>query len=313
MKLDIIVPAYNEEGNVKKLYEKIKETLKKEKFRIIFVNDGSEDKTYEELKELFKADKDHVRVIDFSRNFGKEAGIYAGMKNSTGDYVSIIDVDLQQPPKVVFEMLEILENNEEYDAVAAYQVKRKDSFLKKHFSNMFYKIINKVADIELKSGASDFRLLRKKVVDSILEIKEYFRFSKGIFSWVGFNTYYIEYEPLERVNGTTKWSLKKLFKYAFDGILSYTTFPIRIATIIGSVLSVLSFIYLIITIIQKLAFGINVPGYASLLGISLLLGGIQLLFLGIIGEYIARIYIETKERPIYIAKQIITNSKEKKD
>lgn len=315
MKLSLIIPCYNEEDNIESFYKEVEKTFlnKKIKLELIFINDGSKDNTIKELKKLVNKHDFEIKIIDFSRNFGKEAGIYAGMKNSTGDYVSIIDVDLQQPPKVVIEMLEILENNEEYDAVAAYQVKRKDSFLKKHFSNMFYKIINKVADIELKSGASDFRLLRKKVVDSILEVKEYFRFSKGIFSWVGFNTYYIEYEPLERINGTTKWSLKELFKYAFDGILSYTTFPIRIATIIGSILSVFSFIYLIITIIQKLAFGINVPGYASLLGISLLLGGIQLLFLGIIGEYIARIYIETKERPIYIAKQIITNNKEKKD
>ena len=235
------------------------------------------------------------------------------MEHSTGDYVSIIDVDMQQPPKVVLEMLDILEKDDDYDAVAAYQVKRKDSFLKKHFSNMFYKVINKVADVELKSGASDFRLLRRNVVDSILEVKEYYRFSKGIFSWVGFNTCYIEYEPLERANGTTKWSLKKLFRYAFDGILSYTTFPIKIATIIGSILSLLSFIYLIVTVIQKLVFGIDVAGYASLLGVSLLLGGIQLLFLGVIGEYIARIYIETKERPIYIARRIITNDKVKKD
>ena len=219
---------------------------------------------------------------------------------------------MQQPPKIVLDMLEILENDDDYDAVAAYQIKRKDSFLKKHLSNMFYKVINKVADVELKSGASDFRLLRKKVVDAILDVKEYYRFSKGIFSWIGFNTYYIEYEPLERANGTTKWSIKKLFKYAFDGILSYTTFPIRIATIIGSILSLLSFIYLIITVIQKLFFGIKVAGYASILGVSLLLGGIQLLFLGIIGEYIARIYIETKERPIYIARNIIKNDKAKK-
>ena len=315
MKLSLIVPCYNEEANILPFYDEVYKTFKDKKYKVelIFINDGSRDNTIKELKKLIDKHDFEIKIVDFSRNFGKEAGMYAGMEHSTGDYVSIIDVDMQQPPKVVLEMLDILEKDDDYDAVAAYQVKRKDSFLKKHFSNMFYKVINKVADVELKSGASDFRLLRRNVVDSILEVKEYYRFSKGIFSWVGFNTCYIEYEPLERANGTTKWSLKKLFRYAFDGILSYTTFPIKIATIIGSILSLLSFIYLIVTVIQKLVFGIDVAGYASLLGVSLLLGGIQLLFLGVIGEYIARIYIETKERPIYIARRIITNDKEKKD
>ena len=315
MKLSLIVPCYNEEANILPFYDEVYKTFKDKKYKVelIFINDGSRDNTIKELKKLIDKHDFEIKRVDFSRNFGKEAGMYAGMEHSTGDYVSIIDVDMQQPPKVVLEMLDILEKDDDYDAVAAYQVKRKDSFLKKHFSNMFYKVINKVADVELKSGASDFRLLRRNVVDSILEVKEYYRFSKGIFSWVGFNTCYIEYEPLERANGTTKWSLKKLFRYAFDGILSYTTFPIKIATIIGSILSLLSFIYLIVTVIQKLVFGIDVAGYASLLGVSLLLGGIQLLFLGVIGEYIARIYIETKERPIYIARRIITNDKVKKD
>ena len=315
MKLSLIVPCYNEEDNILPFYNEVSKTFKDQKIKVelIFINDGSKDNTIKELKKLTTNNDFEIKIIDFSRNFGKEAGMYAGMEHSTGDYVSIIDVDLQQPPKIVLDMLEILEKDEEYDAVAAYQVKRKDPFLKKHLSNMFYKVINKVADVEFKSGASDFRLLRKKVVDSILEVHEYYRFSKGIFSWVGFRTYYMEYTPLERANGSSKWSIKKLFKYAFDGILSYTTFPIKIATIIGSILSLLSFIYLIITIIQKLVFGIDVPGYASLLGVSLFMGGIQLLFLGIIGEYIARIYIETKNRPIYIARNIITNEKVKKD
>ena len=314
MKLSLIVPCYNEEANILPFYQEVVKTFKGKdiKVELVFINDGSKDGTIKELRKLVAKDDFSIKVIDFSRNFGKEAGMYAGMEQATGDYVSIIDVDMQQPPKIVLDMLNILEKEKDYDAVAAYQVKRKDPFLKKHLSNMFYRIINKVADVEFKSGASDFRLLRRNVVDSILKVKEYYRFSKGIFSWIGFNTYYIEYEPLERANGTTKWSLKKLFRYAFDGILSYTTFPIKVATIIGSILSVLSFIYLIITVIQKLFFGIDVAGYASLLGVSLLLGGIQLLFLGVIGEYIARIYIETKERPIYIAREILSNEKAKK-
>lgn len=314
MKLSLIIPYYNEEANIEPFYEEVLKTFKDKKINLelVFINDGSRDNTIYELRKLVKKNDFEIKIIDFSRNFGKEAGMYAGLEQSTGDYVSIIDVDMQQPPKIVLDMLEILEKEQNYDAVAAYQVKRKDPFLKKHLSNLFYHIINKVADVEFKSGASDFRLLRRNVVESILKVKEYYHFSKGIFSWIGFNTYYIEYEPLERANGTTKWSLKKLFKYAFDGILSYTTFPIRIATIVGSILSLLSFIYLIITIIQKLCFGIDVAGYASLLGVALLLGGIQLLFLGIIGEYIARIYIETKERPIYIAREIIKNEKARK-
>ena len=315
MKLSLIIPCYNEEKNIDLFYNEVYKTFKDKKINIelIFINDGSKDNTINELKKITNKQDYEIKIIDFSRNFGKEAGMYAGMEHSTGNYVAIIDDDMQQPPKVVLDMLEILEKEKDYDAVAAYQVKRKDSFLKKHLSNIFYKVINKLTNIELKPGASDFRLLRRNVVDSILNIKEYYRFSKGIFSWIGFKTFYIEYEPLERANGTTKWSLKKLFKYAFDGILSYTTFPIKIPTIIGSIISILSFIYLIIIVVKKLSFGINIPSYILLLDVSLLIGGIQFLFLGVIGEYISRIYIETKERPIYIARKIITNNKEKKD
>lgn len=313
MKLSLIIPCYNEEKNISLFYNEVSKIFKDKKIslELIFINDGSSDDTIDELIKISKIKDFTIKIIDFSRNFGKEAGMYAGFKHATGDYICVIDADLQQPPALVLKMLNILEENEKYDVVAAYQTKRQDPFLKKHLSNVFYKVINKLTEIEFKSGASDFRLFRKSVVSSILDIKEYYRFSKGIFSWIGYNTYYMEYKPSPRANGTTKWSLKKLFKYAFNGILSYTTFPIKIATIVGGILSFLSFVYLLITIIQKLCFGIAVEGYASLLGVSLLLGGIQLLFLGIIGEYIARIYIETKERPIYIAKRVISNEKTK--
>ena len=309
MKLSLIIPCYNEEKNISLFYNEVSKIFKDKKisFEIIFIKDGSSDGTIDELIKISKNKDFTIKIIDFSRNFGKEAGMYAGFQHATGDYICVIDADLQQPPALVLKMINILEENEKYDVVATYQTKRQDPFLKKHLSNVFYKVINKLTEIEFKSGASDFRLFRKSVVSSILDIKEYYRFSKGIFSWIGYNTYYMEYEPSPRANGTTKWSLKKLFKYAFNGILSYTTFPIKIATIVGGILSFLSFVYLLITIIQKLFFGIAVEGYASLLGVSLLLGGIQLLFLGIIGEYIARIYIETKERPIYIAKRVISN------
>lgn len=237
--------------------------------------------------------------------------MFAGLKESKGEYVSIIDADLQQKPSLVLEMLEILENNEEYDSVATYQKRRKDPFLKKLFSNLFYKIINKISEVNFVSGASDFRIFRRNMVDAIISMNEYYRFSKGIFSWVGFNTHYILYEASKREFGTTKWSFWKLFKYAIEGIVSFTTMPLRIATFFGIFISFISFIYLVITIIQKIFFGINVPGYASLLGMVLLLGGIQLFALGIIGEYLARIYVEVKKRPIYIAKEIIDNKADK--
>jgi glycosyltransferase involved in cell wall biosynthesis len=239
IKLSLIIPCYNEEENISFFYQEIKNTFngKKINLELIFINDGSSDNTLNELRKLTDYKDFEIKIINFSRNFGKEAGMYAGFSNVTGDFVSIIDADLQQSPRLVLDMLDILLKNECYDVVAAYQKERKDSFFKKHFSNLFYKIINKISDVKFKNGASDFRLLRKCVVDSILEVREYYRFSKGIFSWVGYNTYYMEYKPKERINGTTKWSLGNLFKYAFDGIVSYTTFPIKIITGVGCIMS----------------------------------------------------------------------------
>lgn len=314
MKLSMVVPCYNEEGNVDLFYKEVVKTFSNKEFdyEIIFVNDGSTDETLIRLKDIASYAKENIKIINFSRNFGKEAGMYAGLKESNGDYVAIIDADLQQHPSIVVEMLNILEGNPEYDSVAAYQEKRKDPFLRRIFSNLFYKIINKISDVEFVPGASDFRLLNRKMVNAIIEMNEYYRFSKGIFSFVGFNTYYMPYNADKRASGESKWSFWKLFKYAIDGIVAFTTAPLRIATIIGIIISAFAFIYFIVLIVQTLALGIDVPGYASTIGTVLLLGGIQLFALGIIGEYLGRTYVETKRRPIYIAKEIITNYKENK-
>ena len=312
MKLSIVIPCYNEEKNVAIIYDAIKKLFnnKKVSYEMIFVNDGSKDQTMNELKKIVDKSEANMKVVNFSRNFGKEAAMYAGLKESSGDYVVIIDADMQQNPSLVLKMLGILENDENYDSVAAYQEVRKEGKVLSGFKKLFYKLINKISEVEFVNGASDFRMFRRRMVDAILSMQEYYRFSKGIFSWVGFNTYYMPYQVENRANGTSKWSFWKLFKYAIDGIVSFTTTPLRIATVLGLFISFGSFIYFIIVIIQSCIYGIDVPGYASLIGISLLLGGIQLLSLGIIGEYLARTYIENKKRPIYIAKEVL-NSKKK--
>lgn len=308
MKLSFVIPCYNEESNVKLIHDEIaKIFLPLYKYEIIFVNDGSSDNTLKSLKEILKNSKAKIKVINFSRNFGKEAAIYAGLKEAKGDYISLIDADMQQDPKYVLEMISFLDKNEEYDSVAMYQDKRKEGKVLTFFKKSFYKVINKISDTKFQSNASDFRTFRKCVIKSVLELKEYYRFSKGIFSWVGYNTYYMPYTVKERATGTTKWSFKKLFKYALDGIISFTTAPLKMATYIGLMSSFASVVYLIFVIIQKLAWGIDIPGYATIITLILFLGGMQLFSLGIIGEYIGRNYIETKNRPIYIAKEIIKN------
>ena len=313
MKLSLIIPCYNEEKNVKPLFDEVNSKFngKIENYEFVFVNDGSSDETLKNLKAICKDTEIPVKIINFSRNFGKEAAIFAGLNNAEGDYISLIDADLQQNPEFVIQMVEILEKNDEYDCVAAYQEKRHESKINIFFKNSFYKIINRISDTNFVNGASDFRTFRHCVADAILSMSEYHRFSKGIFSWVGFNTYYMPYEVSERLSGTSKWSFWKLCKYAIDGIIAFTTTPLRISTIVGLLTSVLSVIYLFVVIVQKIAFGIAVPGYATIVVLILLLGGLQLSALGIIGEYLARTYIQTKARPIYIARDIISNTDEK--
>jgi glycosyltransferase involved in cell wall biosynthesis len=245
-----------------------------------------------------------------SRNFGKESAMYAGLQKACGDYVTLLDADLQQSPDIVLEMVEFLDNNPDFDSVAAYQENRIEGKFTSWCKKRFYRFMDRICDINLHEGASDFRTFRRSVAEAILSVKECYRFSKGIFSWVGFNTHFIPYVAQERHAGTTNWSFWKLLKYAFDGIISYTTFPLKIATGIGGVMSFLSLIYMVVVVIQKLFFGIAIPGYPTLLVAILLIGGIQMIILGIIGEYIARIYIQGKHRPIYIAKEYVSYDKE---
>ena len=299
MKLDIIVPTYNEEGNVKEFYNKCEEELKGIKHTYIFINDGSDDKTLDKLKELYKTDEDNIKIISFSRNFGKEAAIYAGLKNSKSDYACIIDADLQQNPKYLVKMFDFLNDNKEYDSVCMCQKQKKKRLLQ----HMFYKIMKKLSNMDIVDGASDFRMFRRNMVNAILKLCEKNRFSKGIFSFVGFNTYYDSYEVEERKAGKTKWNSTKLFNYAFDGIISFSTKPLRAATYTGVMISIVAFIYLIYIIVKTLIIGVDTPGFATIMCVMLFLGGINLIFLGVIGEYLGKTYNETKNRPIYIEKE----------
>lgn len=305
-KLSLVVPCYNECDNVKAFYEECKRAFSNQinSYEVVFVNDGSRDNTWGILKELYN-ENDNIKIINFSRNFGKESAMYAGLQKATGEYVTIIDADLQQRPEIVVEMVDFLEKNADYDCVAAYQENRNESKVLSFFKKCFYKLINKMCEIDFKSGASDFRTFRHYVVDSILEIKEYFRFSKGIFSWVGYNTHYILYQADVRTAGSTSWSFKKLFKYAIEGIVAFTVFPLKLATYFGCFFSFAAISYMLFVIIQKLFFGISIPGYPTLIVSILFVGGIQLIILGILGQYISKIYIEGKKRPIYITKEYL--------
>lgn len=306
MLLSLVVPCYNEEGNVEKFFSETNRVFsgKDFEYEFVFVNDGSKDKTMSRLRELYKNNKEHkIQVLSFSRNFGKESAIYAGLNAAKGDMVCLIDADLQQRPEVVLEMLDVMNSNDELDCVTAYQDKRKESKLMISLKNAFYKIINKITEVNFVSGASDFRLMKRNMINAILEMTEYHRFSKGIFSWVGFNTEYIPYDVQERESGESKWNLQKLFSYAIEGIVSFTTFPLKLSAYIGFISAVVSVIYLFIVIIQKLIFGISVPGYATIVVLVLLLGGLQLFCLGILGEYISKIYVQVKNRPVYVLKE----------
>ncbi len=308
MKLSLVVPCYNEEKNINAFLDACNTAFdgKIDSYELIFVNDGSHDGTWKELLALKGTNVNcNLKLINFSRNFGKEAAMYAGLKKAEGDYVTIIDADLQQRPELVLEMIDFLDNNEDFDSVATYQKERHEpkpvAFLKK----CFYKVINKISEIDFYPGASDFRTFRHSMVDAILEITECHRFSKGIFSWVGFNTHYMPYTAEERNAGSSSWSVKKLFSYAVEGIVAFTTFPLKLSTFIGTIFAFLSLLYMVVVIIQKLAFGIAIPGYTTIVVLILLIGGIQLISLGIIGEYISRIYIQGKNRPIYIIKDYL--------
>lgn len=304
-KLSVIVSCYNEEEALQLFYEemnKVANKMKELEFEYIFVNDGSKDKTLDIIKDFARKDK-RVRFISFSRNFGKEAAMYAGLKYSEGDYVTLMDADLQDPPSLLPEMYRLIKE-ENYDSVGTRRVNRKgEPPIRSFFARMFYKIINKMSDIEMVDGARDYRLMTRQVVDSLVSLEEYNRYSKGLFSFVGFKTKWLEYENIERVAGETKWSFWKLFKYAIEGIVSFTVFPLSLSAILGVIVCLISFIGIIVVVSKTLLYGDPVGGWPSMVCILLFTSGVQLLCMGIIGQYLAKMYLETKKRPIYIVKE----------
>ena len=299
--IDVVVPCFNEEAMLEMFYresEKIYKNIEGYRFTYIFVNDGSKDKTHLLLKEL-AGNNDNVKYISFSRNFGKEVAMYAGLCNTTADYIIVMDADLQHPPALVPKMISEIEKG--YDCCAAKRTSRKgESKIKSAFSALYYKLSNRFTDVQLVQNAVDFRIMSRQMVDNIIKLSEVQRFSKGIFEWVGFQTSWIPYENIERPAGETKWSFKSLFKYALTGITSFSIAPLRFLTCSGLFISFLAFVMIIVTLVRKLFFGIEVSGYASLMIAVLFMGGIIELSLGILGEYIANIYLEAKDRPIYI-------------
>ncbi len=300
--VDLIVPCYNEEEGLENFVlqtNKVIASLPEYKFRYILVNDGSRDKTYLVIKKL--ADKfDNIKYISFSRNFGKEAAMYAGLQHSTGDYAAVMDADLQHPPELFPQMLEALEK-EGYDCCATRRDSREgESAFRGVFSKLFFKLSNKMTDVKMPYGAMDYRMMTRQMVKSIMELSEVQRFSKGIFSWVGFNTKWISFKTVDRQLGKTTWKFSSLFKYAIDGIACFSVAPLRFTAVMGGVIFLISLIYIIITLIQTLFFGITTPGYVTTLCAILFMGGITEMSIGILGEYIGRIYMETKDRPIYI-------------
>ena len=311
-KISIVVPCYNEEEAIPLFYEEINKTSKEIKdydFEFIFVNDGSKDNSASIMKELAKKDK-RVKFIDFSRNFGKEAAMYAGLELSSGDYITTMDVDLQDPPSLLPEMIKGI-TEEGYDCVATKSTSRNGySFLRKTFTRWFYKIIAKISKTEMVAGARDYRLMTRQMVNAIINMKEYNRYSKGLFSFVGFKTKWIEFENQERVAGTTKWNFWKLFSYAIDGIVGFSTAPLIVSSIIGVLFCLISFILIIFIIVKTLIFGDPTSGWPSLACIIFFVSGIQLFCIGIIGQYLSKVYLEVKNRPIYIIKD--TNIKDKK-
>lgn len=312
MKLSMIVPCYNEAENVQAFQDAVIGAFEGcgYDYELIFVNDGSRDATLHNLKKIYAAQKCPVKVISFSRNFGKEAGLYAGLEHTSGEYIALIDADLQQRPEIVRNMVEILDSNPDTDVVAAYQDRRGEGKVLSFFKKSFYAIINKLSKVTLQPDASDFRTFRRSVRDSILELPEYHRFSKGIFAWVGYNTEFIPYTACERHSGTTKWNFWKLLNYAVEGIIGYSTAPLRLATVLGTVSGVTAILYLIWVIVEKIVWGIDVPGYATIIVLILFFGALQLFCIGIIGEYVGRTFEQSKNRPVYIAKEYLTYEKE---
>ena len=304
-KISIVVPMYNEQESLGILYKelnRVTDTLPEYEFEYLFVNDGSSDATLAEIRQLAEKDK-RVRYVSFSRNFGKEAALYAGLKNATGDYVATMDADLQDPPALLPQMIAMIEAAD-CDNVATRRVNRKgEPPIRSFFAKCFYKVMRHLSHIEIADGARDYRLMSRAMVDSIVSVSEYNRFSKGIFAWVGYETKWLEFENVERSAGETKWSFWKLVRYSFDGIINFSDTPIRISSYLGLLLTVLSFVAIIIEVIRALVFGDPVAGWPSLVCIITFIGGIELFCMGIMGQYIAKTYMEVKHRPHYIVKE----------
>ncbi len=311
MKLSLIIPCYNEAENVIAFQTAAIKAFDGcgYDYELIFVDDGSRDATLLNLKKLYAQQACPMKVIALSRNFGKESALYAGLQHAEGEYICFIDADLQQQPSMVLQMVDILKKSPEYDVVAACQDRRGESKLLSFLKKGFYATINRLSDVSLQSHASDFRTFRRCVAESILSIGEYHRFTKGIFAWVGYSTCYLPYTASQRNSGASKWSLGKLTGYAIDGIIGFSTKPLRIATYTGTATAIIALIYLVIVVMEKFTKGINIPGYATIIVLILLLGGIQLLCIGIIGEYVGKIFEQSKDRPIYIAKEILDYTK----
>jgi glycosyltransferase involved in cell wall biosynthesis len=303
MYLSIVVPCFNEEETIAIFYNEIIRIVKElPSYELIFIDDGSHDNSLAIIREIAAKDL-NVKYVSFSRNFGKEAAIYAGLEQCTGEYVCLIDVDLQDPPSLINEMLKYIEE-EEYDCVGTRRVDRKgEPPIRSFFAKMFYKIMRKVSDMDIVDGARDYRIMKRKMAKSLLKLNEYNRFSKGLFTWVGFKTKWIEYQNIERTKGESSWSFWSLFKYSIEGILSFTILPLYLSTIIGIIISLIAFITIIIIIIRTILFGNETSGWTSLISVILFMGGIQLIAIGILGQYLSKTYTETKKRPHYIERE----------
>ncbi|MCI6204668.1 MAG: glycosyltransferase family 2 protein [Lachnospiraceae bacterium] len=304
-KVSIVVPMYNEQESLEILYQelnRVTDTIKDYEFEYLFVNDGSKDNTLQEIQRLATAD-DRVRYVSFSRNFGKEAALYAGLSNADGDYIATMDADLQDPPSLLPRMLAMIES-QDCDNVATRRVNRKgEPPIRSFFARCFYKLMRRLSNIDIADGARDYRLMSRAMVDSILSVSEYNRFSKGIFAWVGYETRWLEFENVERSAGETKWSFWKLVRYSIDGIINFSNTPLQISSYLGMILTIVSFIAIIVEVIRALVFGDPVAGWPSLVCIITFIGGIELFCMGIMGQYIAKTYMEVKHRPHYIVKE----------
>ena len=314
-KISVVVSCYNEEKALPLFYEEMERVRKQNfegiaEFEYIFVNDGSKDKTLDIMR-MLKAKDSKVRYVSFSRNFGKEAAMLAGLEASTGDYVTLMDADLQDPPALLKQMYNAIVN-EGYDSVGTRRVTRKgEPPIRSFCARVFYKIINKISNIEMVDGARDYRLMKKQVVEAIISLKEYNRYSKGLFSFVGFNTKWIEYENIERVAGETKWSFWKLFRYALEGITAFSTTPLILSSIIGIIFCIIAFLAIMFIIVKTLVYGDPTAGWPSLVCIIVFVSGVQLFCMGVIGQYLSKTYLEVKNRPIYIIKETEKNYQER--